>query len=76
MNWATARATTLMKELDALDDGIKYEQMIYGSLKNDAMEKDDKSSEQIYQKRLDEYRAVRSAIGTVIEFLDGCEVRL
>ena len=76
MNWATARATTLMKELDALDDGIKYEQMIYGSLKNDAMEKDDKSSEQIYQKRLDEYMAVRSAIDTVIEFLDGCEVRL
>jgi hypothetical protein len=76
MKWTTARATTLMKELDELDDGIKYEQMIYGSLKNDAMEKDDKSSEQNYQKRLDEYMAVRSAIDTVIEFLDGCEVRL
>ena len=68
--------TTLIKELDTLDDGIKYEQMIYGSLKNDAMEKDDKSSEKIYQERLDKYMEVRSAIDTIIEYLDGCEVRL
>ena len=76
MKWTTARATTLIKELDALDDGIKYEQMIYGSLKNDAMKENNEASEKSYQKRLDEYMAVRSAIDTVIEFLDGCEVRL
>ena len=76
MRFTTSRIATLIKELDTLDDGIKYEQMIYGSLKNDAMEKDDKSSEKIYQERLDKYMEVRSAIDTIIEYLDGCEVRL
>lgn len=76
MRFTTSRVATLIKELDALDDGIKYEQMIYGSLKNDAMKENNEASEKSYQKRLDEYMVIRSAIDTLIEFLDGCEVRL
>ena len=76
MKLTTAKVATLIKELDDLDNGIKYEQMIYGSLKNDAMEENNEASEKSYQKRLDDYMAIRSAIDTIIEFLDGCEVRL
>ena len=76
MKLTTAKVATLIKELDDLDNGIKYEQMIYGSLKNDAMKENNEASEKSYQKRLDEYMAIRSAIDTIIEFLDGCEVRL
>ena len=76
MKLTTAKVATLIKELDDLDNGIKYEQMIYGSLKNDAMEENNEASEKSYQKRLDDYMAIRSAIDTIIEYLDGCEVRL
>ena len=76
MTLTTAKVATLIKELDDLDNGIKYEQMIYGSLKNDAMEENNEASEKSYQKRLDDYMAIRSAIDTIIEYLDGCEVRL
>lgn len=76
MKLTTAKVATLIKELDDLDNGIKYEQMIYGSLKNDAMKENNEASEKSYQKRLDDYMAIRSAIDTIIEYLDGCEVRL
>lgn len=76
MKLTTAKVATLTKELDDLDNGIKYEQMIYGSLKNDAMKENNEASERSYQKRLDDYMAIRSAIDTIIEYLDGCEVRL
>ncbi len=76
MNWTTARVTTLIKELDALDDEIKEEQLYHGNLKNAAlkMEKDEIAEE--HQQKIDEYMVIRSAIDTVIEFLDGREVRI
>lgn len=74
MNWTIARITELTKELNALDDEIKTAQTRNGSLKNRAMEMDKGDIAGEYQDRLDAYMLIRSAIDTVIEFLDGREV--
>ena len=76
MTFSTSRVATLIKELDDLDSGVKFEQVVYGSLKNEAMEKGNEADERKWQERLDKYMEVRSAIDTIIEYLDGCEVRL
>jgi len=76
MKWTTARVATLIKELYDLDSGVKFEQVVYGSLKNEAMEKGNEADERKWQERLDKYMEVRSAIDTIIEYLDGCEVHL
>lgn len=68
--------TTLIKELDDLDSGVKFEQVVFGGLKNEAMEKGNEADERKWQERLDKYMEVRSAIDTLIEYLDGCEVHL
>lgn len=76
MNWTNARVTELTKEIDALDNSIKDEQVLYGSLKNSAMERGDETMTKVYADRLDEFMVVRAAIDTVIEYLDGREVKL
>lgn len=76
MNWTIARITELTKEIDALDNSIKDEQVLYGSLKNSAMERGDETMTKVYADRLDEFMVVRAAIDTVIEYLDGREVKL
>lgn len=76
MIWTNARITELTKEIDALDNSIKDEQVLYGSLKNSAMERGDETMTKVYADRLDEFMVVRAAIDTVIEYLDGREVKL
>ena len=76
MNWTIAKITELTKEIDALDNSIKDEQVLYGSLKNSAMERGDETMTKVYADRLDEFMVVRAAIDTVIEYLDGREVKL
>lgn len=76
MRFTTSRVATLIKDLDDLDSGVKFEQVVYGGLKNEAMEKGNEADERKWQERLDKYMEVRSAIDTLIEYLDGCEVHL
>ena len=76
MKWTKARIDQLNKELEDLDNAIKDEQVITGTLKNNAMERGDGEMEKLYSDKLDRYMAARASIDGVIEFFDGLEVKL
>ena len=71
-----ARITELSKALEELDKAISSEQVTYGVCKNNAMEREDEQMVQYFTEHLDDMMRARSAIDTVIEFIDECEVRV
>ena len=76
MTITVARVVELSKALEELDKAISSEQVTYGACKNNAMERQDEPMVKYYTEHLDHMMAVRSAIDTVIEFVDECEVRV
>jgi len=73
-DWTYARTSTVVRELDDLDECIKAKLILFSTYRNEEIEKGDEIMPDHYMKRIAEFERIRGAIDTIIEFLDSREV--
>ena len=74
-DWSVARATMLTRELTDLDESIKAKHILHSTLRNEAIEEDEEAMSNSYGERIAGFECIRSAIDTLLVFLDSREVK-